>query len=98
MPSRFITNTAEGFTLWDPGLQIKCQIQFATENMKWVTALRGATWQQNFIIGVCPNDGLKYKKKCYLTAVILKINNPPLDRLKYIRLKFEPLVKFAGFI
>lgn len=34
MPSRFITNTAEGFTLWDPGLQIKCQIQFATENMK----------------------------------------------------------------
>lgn len=70
MPSCFLTNTAEGFTLWYPGLQIKCQIQFATENMKCVTALRGITWQHNFIIGVCPNAELKYKKKCYLTAVI----------------------------
>lgn len=43
MPSCLITNTAESFTLWCPGLQIKCQIQFATKNMKCMTALRGVT-------------------------------------------------------
>lgn len=69
--------------------------------MKCVTALRGVTWQHNFIIGVCPNTELKYRKSCYLTAVIsysLKINNPPPDRLKNIWLKFKPLVKFTDFI
>lgn len=37
LSSCFITNAAEDFTSWYPRLQIKTQIQFASENTKRVT-------------------------------------------------------------
>lgn len=64
----FITNIAEGFTLWYLGFQIKCQIQFATENMKCVTALRGVTSQHNSVIGVCPKLSSPSQTNHYLAC------------------------------